>query len=145
MCLLLTHTNKPEPYQITTSCYHPLYHVHTQCITPSYDQASRYPTLSHTHVHAHTPPPSSAAFLHPTAQCQEGDIPHVTFDFAGNSYFGALLCVAWSTDGSYIITGGEDDLVRSRESAFSLAWDYFPIFFACLLPLPVVAVAGLVT
>jgi len=27
------------------------------------------------------------------------------------SYFGGLLCVAWSPDGQYIATGGEDDLV----------------------------------
>ncbi|CAL1705562.1 unnamed protein product [Somion occarium] len=27
------------------------------------------------------------------------------------SYFGALTCVAWSPDGRYIITGGQDDLV----------------------------------
>ena len=27
------------------------------------------------------------------------------------SYFGGLLCVAWSPDGKYIATGGEDDLV----------------------------------
>ncbi|KNC85326.1 hypothetical protein SARC_02473 [Sphaeroforma arctica JP610] len=27
------------------------------------------------------------------------------------SYFGALLCVSWSPDGKYIVTGGEDDLV----------------------------------
>lgn len=27
------------------------------------------------------------------------------------SYFGGLLCVAWSPDGKYIVTGGEDDLV----------------------------------
>ena len=28
------------------------------------------------------------------------------------SYFGALLCVCWSPDGNYIVTGGEDDLVN---------------------------------
>lgn len=33
--------------------------------------------------------------------------PRVAF----RSYFGALLCVAWSPDGRYIATGGEDDLV----------------------------------
>eukprot|EP00096_Caligus_rogercresseyi_P006975 TRINITY_DN2412_c0_g1_i2.p1 TRINITY_DN2412_c0_g1~~TRINITY_DN2412_c0_g1_i2.p1 ORF type:complete len:305 (-),score=111.92 TRINITY_DN2412_c0_g1_i2:443-1357(-) len=27
------------------------------------------------------------------------------------SYFGGLLCVSWSPDGKYIVTGGEDDLV----------------------------------
>lgn len=27
------------------------------------------------------------------------------------SYFGGLLCLAWSQDGKYIATGGEDDLV----------------------------------
>ncbi|XP_077174817.1 dystrophia myotonica WD repeat-containing protein, partial [Paroedura picta] len=27
------------------------------------------------------------------------------------SYFGGLLCVCWSPDGRYIVTGGEDDLV----------------------------------
>lgn len=27
------------------------------------------------------------------------------------SYFGGLLCVCWSPDGKYIVTGGEDDLV----------------------------------
>ena len=28
------------------------------------------------------------------------------------SYFGALLCVCWSPDGNYVVTGGEDDLVN---------------------------------
>jgi len=28
------------------------------------------------------------------------------------SYFGALLCVCWSPDGNYIVTGGEDDMVN---------------------------------
>lgn len=28
------------------------------------------------------------------------------------SYFGALLCICWSPDGNYIVTGGEDDLVN---------------------------------
>ena len=27
------------------------------------------------------------------------------------SYFGALTCVAWSPDGRFIITGGQDDLI----------------------------------
>ncbi len=27
------------------------------------------------------------------------------------SYYGGLLCVAWSHDGRYIATGGEDDLI----------------------------------
>ncbi len=27
------------------------------------------------------------------------------------SYFGGLLCVCWSPDGRFIVTGGEDDLV----------------------------------
>ncbi len=27
------------------------------------------------------------------------------------SYFGGLLCVCWSPDGKYVVTGGEDDLV----------------------------------
>ena len=40
------------------------------------------------------------------------------FDFDGQSlngimrsYFGGLLCVCWSPDGKYIVTGGEDDLI----------------------------------
>ncbi|BGP30078.1 hypothetical protein JCM10296v2_001830 [Rhodotorula toruloides] len=28
-----------------------------------------------------------------------------------SSYFGALLCVAWSPDGRFVVTGGQDDLV----------------------------------
>lgn len=27
------------------------------------------------------------------------------------SYFGGLICVAWSPDGKYVLAGGEDDLV----------------------------------
>ncbi|XP_051113848.1 uncharacterized protein LOC127239646 [Andrographis paniculata] len=30
----------------------------------------------------------------------------------GKSYYGALLCCAWSMDGKYIVAGGEDDLVQ---------------------------------
>jgi hypothetical protein len=30
---------------------------------------------------------------------------------AARSYFGGLLCAAWSPDGKYIVAGGEDDLV----------------------------------
>jgi Ras family protein T1 len=33
------------------------------------------------------------------------------------SYYGGMLCVCWSPDGKYIITGGQDDLV----SIWSLA------------------------
>ncbi|KAL8612871.1 hypothetical protein ACOMHN_038126 [Nucella lapillus] len=36
-----------------------------------------------------------------------------TMDLVGTmkSYFGGLLCVCWSPDGKFIVTGGEDDLV----------------------------------
>lgn len=27
------------------------------------------------------------------------------------SYYGGLICVCWSPDGNYIVTGGQDDLV----------------------------------
>ena len=27
------------------------------------------------------------------------------------SYYGGLICVCWSPDGRYVVTGGEDDLV----------------------------------
>lgn len=53
------------------------------------------------------------------------------FDFAneqlicgGKSYYGALLCCAWSFDGKYVLTGGEDDLVQvwSMEERKLVAW-----------------------
>lgn len=36
-----------------------------------------------------------------------------SMDLVGSmkSYFGGLLCVCWSPDGKYLVTGGEDDLV----------------------------------
>jgi len=34
-----------------------------------------------------------------------------------SSYYGGLICVCWSPDGKYILTGGQDDLV----SIWSLA------------------------
>ncbi|KAL6979315.1 hypothetical protein U1Q18_020979 [Sarracenia purpurea var. burkii] len=42
----------------------------------------------------------------------------------GKSYYGALLCCAWSGDGKYILTGGEDDLVQvwSMEDRKVVAW-----------------------
>ncbi|OIW05160.1 hypothetical protein TanjilG_02633 [Lupinus angustifolius] len=42
----------------------------------------------------------------------------------GKSYYGALLCCAWSMDGKYILTGGEDDLVQvwSMEDRKVVAW-----------------------
>ncbi|KAH7426915.1 hypothetical protein KP509_10G021700 [Ceratopteris richardii] len=42
----------------------------------------------------------------------------------GKSYFGALLCCAWSMDSKYILTGGEDDLVQvwSMEDRTVVAW-----------------------
>ncbi|KAL3642565.1 hypothetical protein CASFOL_013380 [Castilleja foliolosa] len=43
----------------------------------------------------------------------------------GKSYYGALLCCAWSSmDGKYILTGGEDDLVQvwSMEDRKIVAW-----------------------
>ncbi|KAH0469790.1 hypothetical protein IEQ34_001348 [Dendrobium chrysotoxum] len=44
--------------------------------------------------------------------------------FGGKSYYGALLCCAWSPDGKYILTGGEDDLVQvwSMEERKIVAW-----------------------
>uniref|UniRef100_A0A1D1XUU1 WD repeat-containing protein 20 n=1 Tax=Anthurium amnicola TaxID=1678845 RepID=A0A1D1XUU1_9ARAE len=44
--------------------------------------------------------------------------------FGGKSYYGALLCCAWSSDGKYILTGGEDDLVQvwSLEDRKVVAW-----------------------
>ncbi|XP_028775942.1 dystrophia myotonica WD repeat-containing protein [Neltuma alba] len=53
------------------------------------------------------------------------------FDFSkeqlicgGKSYYGALLCCAWSMDAKYILTGGEDDLVQvwSMEDRKVVAW-----------------------
>ncbi|KAI0519635.1 hypothetical protein KFK09_007089 [Dendrobium nobile] len=53
------------------------------------------------------------------------------FDFAneklicgGKSYYGALLCCAWSLDGKYLLSGGEDDLVQvwSMEERKLVAW-----------------------
>ncbi|KAL5546182.1 hypothetical protein UlMin_005869 [Ulmus minor] len=42
----------------------------------------------------------------------------------GKSYYGALLCCAWSGDGKYILTGGEDDLVQvwSMDDRKVVAW-----------------------
>lgn len=42
----------------------------------------------------------------------------------GKSYFGALLCCAWSMDSKYVLTGGEDDLVQvwSMEDRAVVAW-----------------------
>ncbi|KAF9593013.1 hypothetical protein IFM89_019740 [Coptis chinensis] len=42
----------------------------------------------------------------------------------GKSYYGALLCCAWSMDGKYILTGGEDDLVQvwSMDDRKVVAW-----------------------
>ena len=36
-----------------------------------------------------------------------------TMDLIGSarSYYGGLLCVCWSPDGRYVVTGGEDDLI----------------------------------
>ncbi|KAM2047818.1 hypothetical protein ACFX1T_006438 [Malus domestica] len=44
--------------------------------------------------------------------------------FGGKSYYGALLCCAWSPDGKYILTGGEEDLVTvwSMEDRKVVAW-----------------------
>ncbi|KAI0566172.1 hypothetical protein FGB62_11g231 [Gracilaria domingensis] len=39
------------------------------------------------------------------------DFNNQLITIAFRSYFGALLCVAWSPDGKYVATGGEDDLV----------------------------------
>ncbi|KAG5582578.1 hypothetical protein H5410_053205 [Solanum commersonii] len=42
----------------------------------------------------------------------------------GKSYYGALLCCAWSMDGKYVLAGGEDDLVQvwSMEERKVVAW-----------------------
>ncbi|XP_057955327.1 uncharacterized protein LOC131149169 [Malania oleifera] len=42
----------------------------------------------------------------------------------GKSYYGALLCCAWSMDAKYILTGGEDDLVQvwSMDDRKVVAW-----------------------
>ncbi|PXF47139.1 putative catabolite repression protein creC [Gracilariopsis chorda] len=58
--------------------------------------------------------PDSASALATTAR--DGYLRIIHFNnqhisIAFRSYFGALLCVAWSPDGKYVATGGEDDLV----------------------------------
>ncbi|PIA38561.1 hypothetical protein AQUCO_02700048v1 [Aquilegia coerulea] len=42
----------------------------------------------------------------------------------GKSYYGAVLCCAWSMDGKYILAGGEDDLVQvwSMDDRKVVAW-----------------------
>ncbi|KAL4190678.1 hypothetical protein AMTRI_Chr07g25930 [Amborella trichopoda] len=42
----------------------------------------------------------------------------------GKSYYGALLCCAWSPDSKYILTGGEEDLVQvwSMDDRKVVAW-----------------------
>uniref|UniRef100_A0A7N0RHB5 Uncharacterized protein n=1 Tax=Kalanchoe fedtschenkoi TaxID=63787 RepID=A0A7N0RHB5_KALFE len=41
------------------------------------------------------------------------------------SYYGALLCCAWSMDGKYILAGGEDDLVLGQDLELLLtAWNF---------------------
>ncbi|KAG0503944.1 hypothetical protein HPP92_004016 [Vanilla planifolia] len=42
----------------------------------------------------------------------------------GKSYYGALLCCAWSPDDKYILIGGEDDLIQvwSMEDRKVVAW-----------------------
>uniref|UniRef100_A0A0D3HRY1 Uncharacterized protein n=2 Tax=Oryza TaxID=4527 RepID=A0A0D3HRY1_9ORYZ len=42
--------------------------------------------------------------------------------FGGKSYYGALLCCTWSSDGKYLLTGGEDDLVWSMDDRKIVAW-----------------------
>ncbi|XP_009774946.1 putative catabolite repression protein creC [Nicotiana tabacum] len=44
--------------------------------------------------------------------------------YGGKSYYGALLCCAWSMDGKYILAGGEDDLVQvwSMDERKVVAW-----------------------
>uniref|UniRef100_UPI00398F342F WD repeat-containing protein 20-like isoform X2 n=1 Tax=Pristiophorus japonicus TaxID=55135 RepID=UPI00398F342F len=53
---------------------------------------------------------------HVACASQDGGLRVFHFDSmelhgAMKSYFGGLLCVCWSPDGRYIVTGGEDDLV----------------------------------
>lgn len=36
---------------------------------------------------------------------------HIQLRCSMKSYFGGLLCVCWSSDGRYLATGGEDDLI----------------------------------
>ncbi|XP_078287348.1 WD repeat-containing protein 20-like isoform X3 [Rhinoraja longicauda] len=53
---------------------------------------------------------------HVACASQDGSLRVFHFDSmelygAMKSYFGGLLCVCWSPDGRYIVTGGEDDLV----------------------------------
>ncbi|KAL9274461.1 putative catabolite repression protein creC, partial [Drosera capensis] len=42
----------------------------------------------------------------------------------GKSYYGAILCCAWSMDSKYVLSGGEDDLVQvwSMEDRKMVAW-----------------------
>ncbi|XP_054819110.1 uncharacterized protein LOC129318392 isoform X3 [Prosopis cineraria] len=52
------------------------------------------------------------------------DFPKEQLVCGGKSYYGALLCCAWSMDAKYILTGGEDDLVQvwSMEDRKVVAW-----------------------
>lgn len=47
---------------------------------------------------------------------QDGNLKVFNFDTmdlvgSARSYYGGLLCVCWSPDGRYVVTGGEDDLI----------------------------------
>ncbi|KAK4766308.1 hypothetical protein SAY87_007950 [Trapa incisa] len=52
------------------------------------------------------------------------DYPKEELICGGKSYYGALLCCAWSADGKYILAGGEDDLVQiwSMDDKKVVAW-----------------------
>lgn len=109
--------NKDLPCSVVPPHYQPLKHgdgftVHTCKTKRACNPVYRW-TIGDGSINEFTFSPCSKYLA---VVSQDGFLRIFTFEtmeLVGNmkSYFGGLLCVCWSPDGKYVVTGGEDDLV----------------------------------
>lgn len=92
----------------------PSLHIHKSVLSPNQktNPVSAYrPSPSRPNALAFSPSGTTLALVSEDGLLRLIDLPSETLTDVFPSYYGGLTCVAWSPDGLYLATGGQDDLL----------------------------------